>query len=300
MPCAGDLATNPNHCGYCGHDCLGGACVDGVCQYVIVVNLDNPGPTALAVDDERIYWTDSDLRAVNKDGTNMVDFAPVFSNPWGVAVDAQYVYWTEVGGQTYRIDKLGGTPQAIGPEAYRIAIDDNFVYGVWKGVRKMSKQGGNSMNLAYPGTQGIALDESYVYFTEWLPDQGGVYKVPKDGGTAEQIGVSPYSSYVAAYGDKVYWSSQGENVVYMVSKSGADQQIIAQASTPYGIAADAQGAYWAEYSAGNIWMLPTGSTTPVLLAAIPDGATRDLAIDDKAVYWTTDALTKCICKVAKP
>jgi len=274
--------------------------VDGVCQYVIVVNLENPGPTAIAVDEERIFWTDSHLRSIKKDGTAMMKLAPTVPDSWGVAIDGQFAYWTEVGGQTYRIDKQGGMPQSIGPGAYRIALDDKFVYGVWQGVRKMAKQGGNSMNLAYPGTQGIALDESYVYFTEWLPDQGGVYKVPKDGGTVEQLGVSANSSYVAVYGDKIYWSSQGENVVYMVSKAGGDQQMIAKANIPYGIAADAAGVYWTEYGAGMIWMLPTGSTTPILLASILDGATRDLAIDDKAVYWTSEGLTKAICKVAKP
>src|SRR5690349_6959539 len=34
--CGANLDTDPHHCGRCGHDCLGGGCIDGVCGAVLV------------------------------------------------------------------------------------------------------------------------------------------------------------------------------------------------------------------------------------------------------------------------
>src|SRR5215467_10227089 len=57
--CAGVyLSSDPKNCGACGHDCLGGTCVTGICQPVIIAN----GVTdleGLAIDAANVYWTDA-------------------------------------------------------------------------------------------------------------------------------------------------------------------------------------------------------------------------------------------------
>ena len=151
--------------------------------------------------------------------------------------------------------------------------------------------------LAPIGGQGIALDATHVYFTTWSP--GGVHKVAKHGGPVVDLASSPSSSYTAVWGDRVYWSSQGENLVLSVSTSGGAPEVVFESATPYGIAADAAGVYWAEFSGGSIWMLPTGETVPIRLASGQFSA-RDLAFDEQTVYWTNDASYSAVSKVAKP
>jgi hypothetical protein len=53
-----DVTTSPIHCGRCGHDCGGGACVGGACQPVAVADaLDQlDAPSALAANDAAIFW----------------------------------------------------------------------------------------------------------------------------------------------------------------------------------------------------------------------------------------------------
>src|SRR5687768_7515719 len=52
----GDVATDAQNCGRCGHSCLGGLCDKGVCQ-PIVLAADQPGPQEVLVDATRAYWT---------------------------------------------------------------------------------------------------------------------------------------------------------------------------------------------------------------------------------------------------
>jgi hypothetical protein len=53
------LATDGQHCGRCGHSCLGGACAAGVCQPVLVATTAGEGVVEVAVDDQRILWMTS-------------------------------------------------------------------------------------------------------------------------------------------------------------------------------------------------------------------------------------------------
>jgi hypothetical protein len=53
--CDGSFETDPHNCGACGHDCLGGACMNGVCQsFTIATAQSAPGP--VAADDNAVYW----------------------------------------------------------------------------------------------------------------------------------------------------------------------------------------------------------------------------------------------------
>lgn len=289
--------TNPDHCGVCNHSCLGGKCVGGMCQPVVLKTLGTTGATALALDAARVYWA-SPIQSMKKNGSGTTQLASAVSGVWGVAVDADNVYWSDPDSGTFQVKKTGGTRLQIAQAAYRIALDSNYIYGTWGSVWKSPKGGGPIALLAQVGGEGIALDDKFVYFSTWTP--GGVWKVPKTGSSPPvELAKADYSSYVAVYGSTVYWSVQGGNYVASVKKSGGAVKVLAKASTPYGIAADADGVYWTEFDAGAIWMLPAGSTTPRKLAS-GQFYPRDLAVDASAVYWTNDANTSAISKVAKP
>lgn len=61
-PCnPAQTATDPHHCGACGHDCLGGECAGGVCQPVILAQSPGDAPifdVALLAD--RVVWATND------------------------------------------------------------------------------------------------------------------------------------------------------------------------------------------------------------------------------------------------
>jgi hypothetical protein len=217
---------------------------------------------------------------------------------WGIAVDADAVYWSSPFGKLRRFDRQTHAIRELELRGYRVALDDVFVYLVWEGVWRIPKTLDASVALAPSGGQGIALDETFVYFSTWAP--GGVHRVPKSGGPVQTLLDASYCSYVAVFGDSVYVSVQGSpSGVYVLPKQGGPHTLIAPAATPYGIAADSGGVYWTEWGAGKIWMLPTGASSPTLVAAGQDYP-RDLAVDERAIYWTNDSNTSAVSKVAKP
>jgi hypothetical protein len=292
-----NLLSNPEHCGRCGHSCLGGVCASGICQPVVLTQLENPGATALALDSTDVYWA-SPIHRMHKDGSSVTTLADARSGVWGIAVDEEHVYWTLVDGGLSRITKSGGTPQSFGPGGYRVVLDATEVFTAWNGVWRIAKSDGSQTKLADIGGQGIALDDAYVYFTNWI-SPGGVFRVPKAGGALQQLASADYSSYVAVYAGTVYWSDQGDGSVKAVPTAGGAVTTLATGSTPYGIAADTRGVYWADFATGSIWMLPVGSDSPIELAT-GQFYPRDLTIDDVAVYWTNDPSQSAVSRVAKP
>jgi hypothetical protein len=50
------LASDARNCGTCGHDCEGGACVEGACQPFALVS-DLVDPAAIVIDEAAVYWS---------------------------------------------------------------------------------------------------------------------------------------------------------------------------------------------------------------------------------------------------
>jgi hypothetical protein len=294
-----DFETDREHCGRCDHSCLGGECVSGVCQAVVLADLGKQGATALALDREQVFWA-SPLQRMTKLGAGVAWLAETSDSIWGVAVDEEAIYWTSIHGGLFRLSKSGGQPALLHAGGYRVAVDATHVFTAWNGVWKMPKTGGvAAVAIAPVGGQGIAVDDGNVYFSTWSP--GGLWRVGKNGESLEQLAAVEYSSYVAEYADRVYWTSQGSSTpgIRSVPKTGGPVTPIATGKTPYGIAADAAGVYWVEFDAGSVWMQPAGGRAPILLAS-GQFHPRDLAVDERAVYWTNDAIYSAISRVAKP
>jgi hypothetical protein len=53
--CSTDVKSDPKHCGRCDHDCLGGACVEGACQPVILAG-GQARAVLVGVDATHVYW----------------------------------------------------------------------------------------------------------------------------------------------------------------------------------------------------------------------------------------------------
>jgi hypothetical protein len=179
----GDTQSNPHDCGACGHDCEGGACVNGVCQPFLLTS-DEAFPKSLAVDDTRLYWangTDADygsppasivIRSMPKNGgapTTLYTVDP--GTPTSLHHDGKslYVYrsieWT-IPGQPYVGSIVKMCDDGSCPVQDLTGSVDNYK---WE----------------------IALDADRIYFpTEF---NGGVSAIAKSGGAATEV--VAYTSY---------------------------------------------------------------------------------------------------------
>lgn len=99
VACEGaDLRTSAQHCGKCGHDCVGGSCIGGECQAFELATFAAKKIVGIATDSSRVVWSDgSNLFRCAKTGcggmavqattTNLAPNA-LASNPTGVFVVA--------------------------------------------------------------------------------------------------------------------------------------------------------------------------------------------------------------------
>jgi hypothetical protein len=271
---AADVATDPHHCGRCGHDCLGGACVAGKCQSVVLKNaLENPDD--LAFDSTYVYVSTRANGAVvriAKDGSGATAIVTGQQETRGVALDGQNLYWSN----TYYAGD-GGPP-------------DNYWGGIWSCVlpacadKKLVTLADWPVNVRFSGASlffaesnnssvvsvkpdgnlrtaldnnvtqpfGVAVDGQHVYYTSG----SGLERTPitpVDGGSPETI--DPLSTatdvgYVAVDDERVYYAygiSNGDGRVYSVPKAtpnGPKEQYGTANKASLGVAVDATTLYW--------------------------------------------------------
>jgi hypothetical protein len=119
------LATDPLNCGSCGHDCLGGACVAGLCQPV-VLGSELTNPSAVALSDTHVYLREGPQGAgrilrIPKAGGNAEPVAQGVSNLVGVAIGGEQLYFASGNaatlgeGQVLRADLDGTNLLAFSP-----------------------------------------------------------------------------------------------------------------------------------------------------------------------------------------
>lgn len=274
--CETDTRISRDHCGACGHGCLGGECVAGVCQPVVIES-NQTRAHGIAVDDVAVYWTTEMGRVgaqLHAGGTPLKLFAAEGASAATGVVAA--------GGKAF----FGlGVPMA-GP-------------GALYSVRPVA---GSAAKLADVGQLplGLALDGSSLFWTD--RDKGTVMEFrvdgAPDGGARETTWVSGHTTPtgIAVDGGYLYWTNASTGAVMRLSRAGGVQPVgMARNPTGYtwGIAVDDAFVYWREADPadldGRVMKLAKGAVlgqTPVVLAEGYPGA-RYLALDATHVYWTT-------------
>jgi len=142
-------------------------------------------PTAIAVDDTHVYWTDSDPGVVNKlprAGGAIQTLIARGDKTTGLAIDDAYVYFSEWGGgRIGRVQKSGGGIATLANDqkgVRAIAVDDTRLY--WSHppsgtIRSMPKGGGPTITHAtdVKHAYSLAVDETSIY---WVEFDGGVVR----------------------------------------------------------------------------------------------------------------------------
>jgi hypothetical protein len=281
--CEADLATDPNHCGACGHACLGGECAGGRCSAV-----------ALASGLER---------------------------PRGLALGGGYVYFTAVGiadperagvfrvpleGERGAPEMLAGVAEGVRGVPVDLAIDDRSIYVARRSpnaIEELPLEGGAGSLLwqsASSTTTGspyaIALDATHVH-AALTQGSAVLVSVPKAGGAPRGLATENphYDSGLfglAANDTHVFWASQNK-VLRIPKGGGVVEPILAEGNgDPRGVLYHEGTLYWTDWGsyepsdAGSVMACGVdGCAEPRTLASGLMGP-LDLVVDGDFLYVT--------------
>jgi hypothetical protein len=237
-----------------------------------------------------------------------------------MAEDTLNLYWMDQSGQSlYRMPKAGGVPFALASgftsAGTGLAVDSSYAYWVDDGagngagtVSKVSLDGGAPILLAsgQDSPVSLAVDATNVYWANRVIG-GAIMQASKVDGSNPIVlhadgGDYPYSLTIDS--QNVYWTSNntpsgqlGSGSVNLVPIDGGLVQTLTSAGEPSSVAVDANNIYFGDFGAwsccnfsaldgiGNIWKLPKGSTTPILLSS-GQSQPQYVTIDSQNVYWT--------------
>lgn len=334
--CETALTTSKDHCGACGHSCLGGDCVDGACMPFRLASANHP--TGVAVDATMVYYTSSSeayVQRVNRDGTctpaspcpqefiGSADPLNTYRGPASIVSDGSFVWFMgEAIAKVGRRAVTGGPITNWGPGhssgAGNLVVAGGKVY--WTSnlattdpvahVQRSDLDGTNIETVAlynspattFYGVGGITADATHVY---WGSINSGVYRKALTDGTScsedstcDEIGGSG-AAHVAVDDAFVYWADA--TTVGRIPKAGGSGGYVASNQGAITSLAAMNGTvYWGV--AGAIRKAPQ-------VAATCDGAGCAKAADvtsptslvagPDGLYWTDGASAGGVYRLAK-
>jgi hypothetical protein len=227
-----------------------------------------PGASAVALDDNHIYWTESSgvLARVSKAGGAITKLAAEEDVYAGVVLDAGFVYWAKNrSGAVARVSAEGGAPE--------IVIGGLGDYGANPGA--LAVEGGNSY--------WIAAGVNVLRAIYWLPSTGGTLRV-LTGSSAGAMVLSSATVYFASL--RLTPDDPPDEAIWSIPSAGGLPTKVAAGQT--GVESMTIGGgylFWANLDTLSAMKLPDGS--PQILAT-GLGGPRPIATDGSSVYWTTD------------
>lgn len=323
-----DVTRSAEHCGRCGHSCLGGTCKSSVCQPTALATGQGT-VSGIALDDTYVYFTslsNNIVARVPKAGGRVETLAaaPGVRMAKRLAVNATHVYWANAdlfSGAIARCPIAGcaGVPEVLSQpeEPIGIALDPGFVYWADRNASKVRRKplDGGADQLVATTTGGlpvaVAVSGPSAF---WIEDfNGDVNRSNAAGGGEVFIGVSgPSGRDLALDPSFVYWGAaqdpgdQGKISRAPRDGGGPTQQLGPARGDPMAIAVDGTLVYWTAWERATDGGVLSGGVYacghsgcgagPTVLGAAED-LPRGIATDATAVYWGANGV---VMKLAKP
>lgn len=267
-----DTEFSGDHCGRCGHSCLGAACRFGACAPEVALDIYSDGAVWA-------YGHELLLRSVEKpDATASVGTLVAFDTvtrairPLGrvglyldVEIEGDEAYLIEYGPtQLRRLNLKTGASAVLyrqstdDPAFRKIAISgDELFWTTRDDVRAMRRDGTGYRVLktitegAHGATSALVVDSSQVYFG--IEDEPLVMAVPRDGGVGRVVDTSRTApdkefqgaAFAMRWEDRMLWWSYKE-VRSLPFDGGAAISIATTAAEPHGGARDDRYVYFAD------------------------------------------------------
>lgn len=308
----GDTSADPQHCGACGHSCLGGACQAGVCQPTIVDQGEDP--FAITRDRDHVYWASFSSGAIRR--ISLGDGATMALASEGTAIGAYhlevaggYVYAAaEARGAVVRVSLSDGTSSVLSSmdEIRALAFDGEYAY--WSSdasspdstIRRLALAGGAVETLAAVGAQMLVRAGDALYGVSFR--RGEVFRVTLASGTVQLLATTQAESPWGLAVDEryVYWGDRLRDggAVMRVSREGGQPEVLARSqSGVHGIAVERERVYWTAEYAGTVMSLIPGRQPEAIASGQP--GPKNLVLTEDAVYWT-DAAANTVMRVALP
>ena len=315
--CETDLETDKDHCGACGHGCLGASCVNARCQ-PIQLRSGQTYPHDIAVDDSHVFWTtggggngSGTVMKLNKDGSAPRTLVDDGYKPRGIDVDDAYVYWADGGnGSLHRIPKtatglgqdevlVSGMAGETKGEGFVRRFGDRIFWSYEKaGTVRSVTLDGSDVTVHAAGQElprQIALVDDMIYFTVGAP---GIRRVPLVGGAVQILEsadeLSKFSFGMVAVGDTVVfresnYGSGFDGRVTAYDPARDDFTVLVESSGARDITADATHLFWCSEDEQTLSRARHDGSELTVLATQQVDPTS-VAVDDEALYWTNRAL----------
>lgn len=256
--------TDPSNCCVAGHSCLGGTCVDGACQSVVVGGPESQDEAieVVIVGDEAVWatGTGATLHKVPVDGSAAdAVFANTNSTVTRMATDGTDLYHTSFGGgEIQRVSVPGGGLTLV------TTITDGFV-----------------------GFGGIAVGDDYVYVA--MTESGDVWRAAKDlsdVASPEKITDAVRPGSLVFDGSEVFFI-ENETAIVRMDPDGANRTpVIDNVTELGGLALDELSVFYGQGS--TLRQAPRdGLNQDVIVLGSGVGSPRRIRVDDTYVYWTT-------------
>jgi hypothetical protein len=208
------------------------------------------------------------------------------SSPGSVSATARFAYWIETGItgsltlMRARVDGWAGAevvaPVNGGPTD-TVAAGDTLYFSHDGALAALASDASVPTDLvpdALPLT--LASDADYIYWTAC----GGIKRMPKGGGSVQQIDDMSCSLAMATDGADVYFVQNGQ--LRRVPAGGGTASVVVADGTivTTAIAMDANYVYYA--TGAGLFRIGRAGGNPARLAG---GTISDIAVDDACVYW---------------
>lgn len=295
--CETDLATDPRHCGACGHACLNASCVTGVCWcnggYKDCDGLtETVCETDLARDAQNCGDCGRDCRGGQCVGEVCQPLALVdeLAYPSALIIGAGQAFFDHGSGSIMAVSLVEPFLRNV-----LVVEDDGVLDLAFDGTRLfwLSNSALRSLDPSTPGSEttlatgadprALALSPSHVYVTRWN-DQ--LLRVDKAGGQPPDVLADNAASAPSVAGQHVYWSESG-GPIWRQPLSGGSAESFDTSEFHWHVASHAGYLYWATWES----YLPTlyrrllSDGERELLAVLPR-ETNSLVVVDGGIYLT--------------
>lgn len=302
-PCS-DTTSDPNNCGSCGHDCLGGACTAGRCQprplatveaaqylfgdasFLYVGTNSNtpssPGKATLA----------QPLLRIDKANLATKSILPPGPYAWDMHRQPDDSFFVTSARSVLRVDPSGAVRKlaTFGNLVERLTVTPSQIYTTsffGDALYRLSFDGTFSTVAQIPSAEGMCEDQDFIYVSQ--QDQvTQFFRLSKaTGAIAPWVALPAKARRAVVDGDYLYWTSFARDYGRTRRDTGASETYQLPTDIKLGdLAMDGDTMLVASPDAGILYAIPKAAFSTNRRLVEAQSGIVGLHVDQRAIYWT--------------